>query len=401
MDYIKVKPEQEISETGLVYDLGSLYDYLSKIQDPRKAKGKQYLLVTLLVLILLAKLSGEDQPSGIAEWIALRKDNWLEYRLVSKAKMPSHMTYRRVFQKIVSVEELEQIMQKFHQEQLEKGQEVVFSVDGKTVRGTIPHGECRGTHLLAIYVPSQGLVLTEAEVDRKENEIVVAPHLLRQVPLEGAIVVADAMHTQKEFCNQVVEGGGDYILKAKGNQPRLEWAIEKLFVSEVCNLKKGVPLSKDFQMAVKTEKGHGRIEKRTILTSSLLNDYLDWPYLAQVFRIEKIIWYDQGSRYTREVSYGLTSLSSKRADPEKLLGFSREYWGIESGLHYRRDVTFHEDATRLTVGDSGHVMAIINNLAHGLCSSAGLKNTASARRRLAANPDEALSLLTARKIPTL
>jgi len=131
------------------------------------------------------------------------------------------------------------------------------------------------------------------------------------------------------MCSQVIEAGGDYVLTAKDNQARTRWAIEKLFVNEICNLQKGAPVSKDFLIAVKTEKRHGRLEKRTIMTSSLLNDYLDWPTLAQVFRIENIIWYDQASRYTKQIRYGITSLSPERAGPEKLLALLREYWGIE------------------------------------------------------------------------
>jgi len=155
-------------------------------------------------------------------------------------------------------------------------------------------------------------------------------------------------------------------------------------------------------MAVKTEKGHGRIEKRTIMTSTLLNDCLEeWPYLAQVFRVEHITWYDQMSRYTREITYGITSLQPKKASPRKLLELNKTYWGIESGLHYRRDVTLQEDSTRLTVGDSGQNMAILNNLVLGLCLSSGLKNLAGARRFLDAFPAKALSLLTAAKTPSL
>jgi predicted transposase YbfD/YdcC len=352
--------------------------------------------------MVLAKLGGQDKPSGMAEWITHRKELWMEYRITNKRKTPSHMTYRRVLQQIISVEEFEQLLKGYHQQYLQRGQEVVFSMDGKTVRGTIPRGERRGTHLLAIYVPQQGLVLAQARVDLKENEITAAPHLLKQVSLEGAIVIADAMHTQKAMARQVVEGGGQYILTAKGNQSRTRWAIEKLFVHEVCNLQKGVSLSKDFQMAVKTEKGHGRIEKRTIMTSTLLNDYLaEWPYLAQVFRVEHITWYDQMSRFTREITYGITSLHPEKASPEKLLELIKAYWGIECGLHYRRDVTLQEDRTRLTVGDSGQNMAILNNLVLGLCFSSGLKNLASARRFLDAFPAKALSLLTSAKIPSL
>jgi predicted transposase YbfD/YdcC len=395
MDYTNLKASQEANEYGLIYDLGSLYDYLSQIEDPRSKYGKQYELTVLLIWMLLAKLGGQDKPSGMAEWITQRKELWVEYKLTGKTKTPSHMTYRRVLQDILSVEEFEGLMESYHQQRLKMGQEVVFCMDGKTVRGTIPPGEYRGKHLLAIYVPRQGLVLAQVEVDRKENEIVVAPHLLRQVALAGVIVIADAMHTQKALCKQVVAEGGDYVLTIKENQPRTRWAIEKLFVHEVSNLQKGVPLSKDFQMAVKVEKGHGRLEKRTILTSTLLNEYLDWPALAQVFRIEKVTWYAQATRYTRQIRYGITSLSPHRAKPEKLLELLRTYWSIESGLHYRRDVTMLEDATRLTVGDAGHNMAILNNLVTGLCLSQGLSNLASARRLFDAHPKQALDLLIA------
>ena len=393
MDYTNLTARQEETETDLIYELGSVYDYLSQVEDPRSKYGKQYPLTLLLIWMLLAKLAGEDKPSGIAEWIAHRKTLWVKYRLTPKLKAPSHMTYRRVIADILSVEALEGLMAQYHQQQLDPGQEIVLSMDGKTVRGTIPGGETRGTHLLAIYVPRQGLVIAQAEVERKENEIVVAPQVLSQVNLAGTIVIADALHTQKGMCQQVVESGGDYVLSAKNNQSRTRWAIEKLFVTEVVNLQKGAALSKDFHRAVQVNKGHGRIEKRTILTSSLLNQYLgDWPALAQVFRVETVVWYAHGTRYTRHIRYGFTSLSPDHAGPEQILALLQTYWGIESGLHYRRDVTLQEDATRLTVGKAGHIMAILNNLVLCLCLSQ-TNNVASARRRFDAHPDQALDLL--------
>jgi predicted transposase YbfD/YdcC len=399
MDYTQGKPEQKETAEELIYDLNSLYDYLSKIEDPRSRFGRQYPLILLLIWILLAKLAGQDKPSGIAEWVAHRIDLWVAYHLTPKPKAPSHMTYRRILQSVLSVEELEALLVKYHHSQLEEGQEIILSMDGKTVRGTIPAGECRGTHLLAIYVPQQGLVLAEAAVDRKENEIVVAPQVLSQVNLAGRILIADALHTQKELCRQVVAGAGDYVLSAKENQARTHWAIEKLFLPEVCNLQKGAPLSKEFRMAIQVQKGHGRLEKRTILTSAGLNEYLQiWPGLAQVFRIETIIWH--GNLYTRHLRYGFTSLSPARAAPERILELLATYWGIENGLHYRRDVTLLEDATRLTVGDAGQVMAILNNFVIGLCL-AHHKNLASARRLFDAQPKRALDLLLSANPKTL
>jgi hypothetical protein len=124
--------------------------------------------------------------------------------------------------RIILSEELERLLCEYHQSCLEEGQEIVFSMDGKTLRGTIPCGEMRGTHLLSVFVPQQGLVLVEAEVDRKENENVVAPKILQQVNLSGAIVIGDAMHAQREASAQIVKAGGAYMWTVKGNQPRTE-----------------------------------------------------------------------------------------------------------------------------------------------------------------------------------
>ena len=393
MDYNNLLPHQEVDENGLVFELESLYAYLAKVKDPRDKRGKQYSLVTLLVLMVLAKLGGEDTPTGITDWVTGRRELLMELKVLNRAKAPCHMTYRRVLQETLDSVKLEVLMREYHQSRLQKEQEIVLSMDGKALRGTIRRGETRGVHLLAVYVPQQGLVLVQAEVDCKENEIVVAPHVLRQVNLSGVIVIGDAMHTQRATSIQIVNDGGDYLWFAKDNQPRTRWAIEKLFVYEVCNLQKGCALSQDFQMVSRANKKHGRIEQRTIMVSSLLNDYLDWPHVAQVFRVERLVWHCQYGGRTREIIYGLTSLSAQKAGPAKLLSLTRNYWGIENGWHYRRDVTLHEDATRLTVGQAGHNMAILNNLVIGLCLSQGFNNLAQARRRFCARPQEALQLI--------
>lgn len=192
---------------------------------------------------------------------------------------------------------------------------------------------------------------------------------------------------------QIVAGGGEFIWSIKGNQARTQWAIEKLFVHEVSNLRQGAPLSKHCQMVTQVNKGHGRIEKRTIMVSTELNNYLDWPHVAQVFRMERVIWHEKHKGRTRQVVYGLTSLTPAEASPERLLTLVRQYWGIENGLHNRRDVTLHEDATRLTVGNAGHNMVIFNNLVIGLALQHGFRNLARARRLFNAQPNQALNLI--------
>ncbi len=390
MDYISQIPQRRVDENGLIYSTNSLYEYLRTITDTRQAKGRRYPLASLLLVMILAKLCGEDKPSGICDWVEKRVRLLREMKILKRPQAPCHMTYRRVMRTVIPADELDQLLHDYHQQRLKTEQEIILTMDGKTVRGTIPRGETRGTHLLTVYVPQQGLALVQAQVDQKENEIVVAPQVLKQVNLQGAIVMGDAMHTQRETSRQIVEAGGDYVWFVKGNQARTEWAIQKLFVHEMCNLRQGASLGKDFQTSVQVSKGHGRLETRTIFVSTLLNDYLDWPYVTQVFRLERIRWHPFFRNRTRQVIYGLTSRPPERSSPQHLLDLTRTYWGIENGLHYRRDVTFHEDATRMTLGNAGRIMAALNNLVIGLCLREVGTNVAQARRYFSACPSDAL-----------
>jgi len=390
LDSIILHENEDVTAGGMIYSIDSLYAYLERIPDHRKPKGLRYRLATLLVLILLAKLGGQDQPSGISDWVAHRRESLIALLKLSRDSVPHYCTYKRLLEQM-EPDALEQILGDFQRSQVPPGSEVVISIDGKTLRGTLPSGQLRGVHLLAAYLPGSGLVLMEIAVERKENEIVVAPTLLRSLDLDRAVVIGDALHTQRQISLAIVQAGGDFLWTVKGNQARTQWAIQKLFATEMAKVKQGAPLSADFRRVSQISKGHGRIEKRTLIVSQQLNDYLDWPHLAQVFRLEREVWHRQGK--TQEVVYGLTSLSPQQASPQRLVELLRGYWGIENGLHYRRDVTLREDATRTTVGHSGHNLAIFNNLVIALCLSNGYRNVAKARRLFDAKPDKALELI--------
>jgi hypothetical protein len=130
----------------------------------------------------------------------------------------------------------------------------------------------------------------------------------------------------------------------------------------------------------------------------MLNDYLDWPGVGQVYRLErKFTWIRQGRVYKTscEVEFGITSLSREKASPGKVLAVRRTHWLVETGLHYRRDVTFHEDATRMTIGAAGRILAIVHNLVLGLLKMAGFTNAAQGRRWFAGHLQEAFTLLIA------
>jgi predicted transposase YbfD/YdcC len=381
------------SNTGQVINLGSLYHRFEELQDKRKAKGKRYALATILVAMFLAKLCGEDKPSGIAEWVALR-GTWIAQVLGLKRKsMPSHHTYRRTLADSVEAKEFEALARKHYRHAGEAGYQVVVSMDGKILRGTIDPEASHGLCLLALYLPGEGITLAQIAIADKQTEVSAAPTLLGWVDLRNKVVIGDALHTQRQVSIQIGTAGGNYLWTVKGNQPQLLQDLQDWFDPTVPLLPgMGCP-PKDFRRATMTNKGHGRIEVRTLTTSSQLNDFLDWPFLQQVFQLQRTITLAKTGKVRHETLYGVTSLSADQASPAQLLDMLRSYWHIENSLHYPRDVTLHEDQTRFKKQSAAHNMAILNNLVLALIAKSNFPCIPSARRFCAAHPDYALALL--------
>lgn len=395
MEYSTLAPWQEISETGVVYDLGSLYDRFRQIKDPRKAHGKRYSLVTLLMVIFLAKLCNQDTPVAIADWARNHAVELAELLQLPRTWMPHHNTIRRVFQHIVDAAEFERLVREYHQQQPGSGDQ--WAIDGKTLRGTRLPDETPAQHVLSVYDVHTQRVVAQEVVATKENEIVAAPQALQQVCVAGKIITGDAMHAQRAISADIVAQRGDYLWVVKENQERLYQDIERLFATDT-PLPGCGQLPTDFQHAEKVNSGHGRIEKRSIHTSTLLNGYLDWPGSGQVYRLERTFtWMRRGQaiKTSHEVEYGITSLTRAKASARRVLHVRRQHWLVETGLHYRRDVTFHEDATRMTQGTAGCLLAMVHNLVIGLIKQAGYHNAAQARRYFDGHIDQAFALLVA------
>ena len=153
------------------------------------------------------------------------------------------------------------------------------------------------------------------------------------------------------------------------------------------------------QTAATLDKGHGRIERRTLTSSTALNGYLDWPGVGQVFRLERER--TVGGRTTVEVVYGITSLTRAQADAGQLLALVRGHWGIENRLHWVKDVVLGEDACRVRSGRGPQVLSGSRNATLCLLHQNGLSKIASALRHLAAFPMKAVQLVTQGRITDL
>jgi hypothetical protein len=146
----------------------------------------------------------------------------------------------------------------------------------------------------------------------------------------------------------------------------------------------------DFRRATTINKGHGRLEKRTITVSSLLAGYSAFPYVAQVFQVESWVQLT-ADRSRHEIRYGITSLPAWFASPQRLLALVRGQWRIENSLHYRRDRTMREDHSQLRMGHAPHLLAILNTIVVGLVAGQGRTNLAEARREFAYQLERAFS----------
>lgn len=149
----------------------------------------------------------------------------------------------------------------------------------------------------------------------------------------------------------------------------------------------------DFRTIRTVEKGHERLETRTITVKSMLADYSTWPELAQVFKVESQRTNALGIT-TMEMRSGMTSLPAHLADPKRLLELTRGHWGIENKLHYRRDATLREDHAQLRMGHAPQMLAVLNNIVLGLFARQGEINVPQARRDFAYHFDKALASLT-------
>jgi predicted transposase YbfD/YdcC len=388
MEYITIVNEWTEDDRVAI---GRLYAYFQTVPDNRDARGKRYPLAYLLIVIVLAKLAGEQRPAGIQEWIRLR------WRVLMKAfschwpPVPGLNTIRRTLADAVTAAELNKVCVRFLYEEYGGQQEGQLVIDGKTMRGTIAAGCTQGVHQLTAYLPEEGVALDQEVVANKENELVAAPKLLARLVLYKKVVCGDAMFTQRNLSVQIMAQGGDYLWFVKDNQPTLHEDVQRFFKAPDERAgwsRKKLPET----CAHTTGKGHGRVETRTLTAVPDKTEYLNWPGAQQVFKLERAAT-DQRTNVRRvETVFGLTSLTPEESDAEHLLSITRRVWGIENGLHRRRDTTLQEDSIRMSHPGQAEAMAVLHNFINSLFSKLGFSNHASAIRRFNAAIDRTLLL---------
>jgi len=362
-----------------------LTDFLAEIPELRKAHGKRYPLLALLLYVCVAMLCGRRSQAAIADWGKDYGQPWLA-QMGLRGRSPSQSTIHRLF-KGISREQVEHALCRWALNvlrHLAPGQELeAIAIDGKTLRGSAKQG-AEESHLLSALSQRLSIVLGQVAVPDATNETGMRDQLLDLIGIAGYVTTTDALHTQREMAQALVDGQGDYLQVVKGNQPGLLEDIQTLFEQPPA-------VQETFHAAHATNLHGDRIEERHLVVSAALAGYTDWPGLQQVMRLERRTLNKQKQIPRHEIAYGVTSLSPERASPDQLLKLWREHWHIENKLHYVRDVTFDEDRSQVRSEHIPQVMAAFRNVTISLFRLLGWTNIAAACRRFAAQPQLALA----------
>ncbi len=385
----------------------SLLEALAQVPDPRKARGKQHEWRIVLAVLCAAVASGERSVRAIAQWAKEHEAELTQHLQPKRQRLPSAATLYRVMRS-VDVTSLEHHLARFSclQEQTHtkhKGQDqanrkkrqrlIGQSVDGKELRGARAHG--RPICLLSLVRHGTGTVLSQRAVDRKSNEIKAVPPLLQGQDLRGTVTTMDALLTQRAIAQQIVGGGGHYLMGVKANQRELCLATAELFACPPWLVHEQ---KANYRRFTKVEKGHGRLEKRTLESSPALREYmqeyLHWPGGEQVMRrtCRRVIL--STGEISEEVKYGVTSLRWEEANAAELERLWRGHWTIENRVHHVRDVTMGEDANQMRVGNAPQVLAALRNAILNLIRKKGWTNIADGIRHYGAFAHRALALVT-------
>jgi len=361
-----------------------LVECFAEIADPRIERTRQHLLCDILTLAVLAVIAGAEGWEDIEEF-GQSKHEWLKRYLALPNGIPSHDTISRVFRALKPQEfnaALTQWMETLHEELGFKH----VAIDGKTLRRSHDRGSMReALHLVCAWSTAHQSVLGQQATDAKSNEITAIPLLLQMLELKGAIVTIDAMGCQKEIARQIVEGGGDYVLAVKQNQPTLYAAISDYFL----HLHETGLAGRGVRQLKTVDQGHGRLEDRyyyiTALPDSMIAFRDEWASLTSIGQVVSVT-----TRDGKEVSEVRQFILSTPPEVKRFARANRGHWGIENSLHWTLDITFREDESRIRKDHGPENFASLRRAALGLIKQDKSKGSVKKKRKRAGWNNEAL-----------
>jgi predicted transposase YbfD/YdcC len=336
----------------------SFEQHFQDLQDPRVERTRKHPLINVVFMAVCGILSGANSFAGIHEF-GIDRRSWFARYLDLANGIPSEDTFARVMARLDPAA-FEKCLLSWIQTVQEVTKDRVVAIDGKTLRGSYDHERDRAAiHMVSAWATENKLSLGQVVVHEKSNEITAIPELLQVLEISGALVTIDAMGCQREIADRIREGGGDYVLAVKQNQPKLYEQVEQAITVAL----EGNTEDLDEHQTVET--GHGRKETRTyaIVVAPKSVDPEDlWRDLSAVgIAISERV--DSQGRQNMETRYYILShLITVR----EFAGAVRSHWGIENNLHWQLDVSFREDECRVCRDHAPANLSVIRRFALGL-----------------------------------
>jgi predicted transposase YbfD/YdcC len=346
----------------------SFGEAVGEIDDPR-TWTPTYPLVEILFVALVAVICGSESYSDF-ETFGKTQIKWLKKFFPFKNGIPSHDTYRRVFQ-LLDPKSLEKAYRLII-ENLKIRNTQHIGIDGKTSRGCYNiKGQCL-LHVVSAWDTDNGIALGQLATKNDEGKDVgeynTIPKLIETLDIEGATVTVDAGGCYTEIVNAIVEGGGDYVVTLKDNQPTLLNEAKTVFAEAEAKGFEGVASYQE------SDQGHGRVEKRTYYALPLPQDSelrKKWTNLETL--LMGVFEREVKGKTSVEVRFMISNLESGRV--RHMGSCFRKHWEIENCLHWKLDVTFREDTNRTRRDNGAENLGKIRRLALGLMRKVKGKQT--------------------------
>ena len=338
----------------------NLFERFEVLEDSRDERGKKYKLIDILIMTIYGLLCGLKDFTNIADFMKLKEDYFTKLLNLENGT-PSHDCLSDLYASI-DPKQFMKIFIEWIKDILEKKTGKKISIDGKAIKsatdkinnGNIPY-------IVSAFIGEIGLSMGEVKVDDKSNEITAIPELLDLLDIEGATITIDAIGTQEDIVNKIVNKGGHYVLPVKDNQRILKKEIKSQFDSY--NNLLGNP--EVFHKST-VDKDHGRIEEREYYltyNTSKITDKEKWNTVNAVA-------YMRVTRTERDETTITDNyyIIDNKIEIDKLIDAIRDHWNIECGLHWRLDVILDEDHSTNKVGNSIENLSIIRKIIFNLAS---------------------------------
>ena len=338
----------------------NLFERFEVLEDSRDERGKKYKLIDILIMTIYGLLCGLKDFTNIADFMKLKEDYFTKLLNLENGT-PSHDCLSDLYASI-DPKQFMKIFIEWTKDILEKKTGKKISIDGKAIKsatdkinnGNIPY-------IVSAFIGEIGLSMGEVKVDDKSNEITAIPELLDLLDIEGATITIDAIGTQEDIVNKIVNKGGHYVLPVKDNQRILKKEIKSQFDSY--NNLLGNP--EVFHKST-VDKDHGRIEEREYYltyNTSKITDKEKWKTVNAVAYM-RVTRTEQDETTITDNYY----IIDNKIEIDKLIDAIGDHWNIECGLHWRLDVILDEDHSTNKVGNSIENLSIIRKIIFNLAS---------------------------------